>query len=206
MRHQMMKKEAFSELYFEDPENLPTLIKTNESRNLTFTMTNRELGDMTYLLEITSPIINLTSPITLKKGEKRSFLIGFNPKEKFYNTVISQVSTTEDQLKITKNNTLGSAFIPMSFSTSIGDILHADMTAEELKNKPIGQSTFTKTQDDTSIHTSNTTSTLEADGDILTATTISEETELLAMKNPFSIRLYKPDSTNLEINFKFEIE
>jgi len=62
-------KESFTELYFNNPEGLPRIIKINETNNFSFTIVSHEKELKNYNYSIDSELISEKNEITLALGE-----------------------------------------------------------------------------------------------------------------------------------------
>jgi len=62
-------KEHFTELYFNNPKSLPTIMKTNETYNFSFSIVSHEKEQKEYVYSITSELISEKKNITLNPGE-----------------------------------------------------------------------------------------------------------------------------------------
>jgi len=62
-------KEAFTELYFNNPEGLPRIININETHNFSFTIISHEKGMKNYNYSIDSGLITEKDTVTLSPGE-----------------------------------------------------------------------------------------------------------------------------------------
>ena len=62
-------KESFTELYFNNPEELPRIININETHNFSFTVVSHEKELKKYNYSIESQLISEKDEITLSPGE-----------------------------------------------------------------------------------------------------------------------------------------
>jgi uncharacterized membrane protein len=69
MVYSFSPKETFTELYFNNPEGLPRIIKINETNNFSFTIISHEKALKNYNYFISSELISETNEITLAPGE-----------------------------------------------------------------------------------------------------------------------------------------
>ena len=74
-------KEHFTELYFNNPEGLPRIIKINETNNFSFTIVSHEKGLKNYNYSITSELISEKNTITLAPGENITITRSIMAKE-----------------------------------------------------------------------------------------------------------------------------
>ena len=74
-------KEAFTELYFNNPEGLPRIIKINEENNFSFTIISHEKELKNYDYSITSELISEKDEITLAPGENITIARSITAKE-----------------------------------------------------------------------------------------------------------------------------
>ena len=74
-------KEAFTELYFNNPEGLPKIIKINETNNFSFTIVSHEKELKNYKYDITSELISEKNEISLAPGENITIARSIMAKE-----------------------------------------------------------------------------------------------------------------------------
>jgi uncharacterized membrane protein len=74
-------KETFTELYFNNPEGMPRIIKINETNNFSFTIISHEKEQKHYNYSITSELISETNEITLAPGENMTIAQNITAKE-----------------------------------------------------------------------------------------------------------------------------
>jgi uncharacterized membrane protein len=74
-------KETFTELYFNNPEGLPRIIKINETNNFSFTIISHEKALKNYKYAITSELISEQNEISLAPGENITITRSIMAKE-----------------------------------------------------------------------------------------------------------------------------
>jgi uncharacterized membrane protein len=74
-------KETFTELYFNNPESLPKIIKINEENNFSFTIISHEKGLKNYSYSIISELISENRDIALAPGENMTITRNIKAKE-----------------------------------------------------------------------------------------------------------------------------
>jgi len=75
------KKEAFTEIYFNNPESLPRIIKINETHDFSFTISSHEKYLKNYNYSIDSELISEKDAITLAPGENITIARSIMAKE-----------------------------------------------------------------------------------------------------------------------------
>ena len=74
------QKESFTELYFTDFDALPKNMLIDKTYNVSFTIVSHEIKTKNYNVEIISPILNKTSPLTLLPDQNKTTKIQIIPK------------------------------------------------------------------------------------------------------------------------------
>ena len=74
-------KETFTELYFNNPEGLPRIIKINETNNFSFTIVSHEKEQKQYAYSITSELISEKNELSLAPGENATISRSIMAKE-----------------------------------------------------------------------------------------------------------------------------
>jgi hypothetical protein len=234
VRHKVLEKEGFSELYFEQHRQLPQKIVINKSYEIFVTISNNELERTNYILEIDSKIYNFSKQITLESGEYKTFLMNINAKNNVYDVIfdITQMSTgiinknNEAILgKLSNNKIIINSinnYLPITFNIgTFGPVYHINLTYNELLEKPFNkiyeysnETSDYKTYnfENITIFTKNktklnTTYNFNNNQEIFYNIQKKEKT-LIAIKKPFIIKFYKENSSinnELEIHFWYEI-
>ena len=80
-------KEYFTEIYFNDPENLPKIMETGGKYDVYFTIISHEKESTTYFYRVDSEIIfeeteiRLSEGIELLPGENKTIALIFTPED-----------------------------------------------------------------------------------------------------------------------------
>jgi hypothetical protein len=203
MRWTIGKGEGFTELYFNDHKELQKDMELNNTYNVSFTFTNHELKPETYMYGVESAIINLTHGITLAVGDSATITLQATPQERTWNiTWYAEVAKTEAL------NATGDANITLRFKViEFGEVLHENLTFEELKKKPINIYQEKNQTLENITKYAKTNQTLKAEGRNVIVETIEKTVEKTVAQKPIIIKVYKegtkPDE-GLEIHYWYE--
>lgn len=188
--------DAFTELYFTQPDALPDIMQLNHTYNVSFTFTNHELEPTEYVYSVESVFENFSRIVTLGVGESASFTLSVTPRERVWDVewdVISHSELTYDKAAL---NT-----ISYNLST-FGEILHVNTTLDEL---PLSYDLVNDTVSG-NVSTSQTiNTTLSYDGSHIIQSDYEHSVYHILARKPFFIRLYSPGE-QLKIYFFHEIK
>ena len=220
---EVIKKEGFVELYFENQRDLPEKIVVNESINLSIVIHNNELSTINYLLEIDSLINNFTKNISLEPQTKSHINLSVISttknweisiiEEKEYNFRINKI---EDVQLINDNENYFiidhiSYYNQNTTSHNIdlfGEIYHTNLSFEELKEDPFrkyyeynnnGVNEASSYKEEIILYVNN--------NEFYVNYSIKEETYQY-WKEPFIVRLYNPEESQESVKnvyFWYEI-
>ena len=227
VRHKVLEKEGFSELYFEQHRQLPQKIVINKSYEIFVTISNQELDTTNYILEIDSKIYNFSKQITLESGKYKTFSMNINTLNNIYNLIFDITQTNSGIInkkgiinKNKKNMNSINNYLPISCNIgTFGPVYHVNLTHNELLKKPFNKyyeysnqtSNYqTYNSENITIFTKyNTINNLNNDDNNKIFYNIQKnEKTLITIKNPFIIKFYKentPINNELEIHFWYEI-
>jgi len=129
MRHEIMSTEGFSELFFRNYENLPDVMRLNQSYNISFTFVNHEAKERYYILEFDSPDKVVREEFYLPKDASMTVTITISPLNQSWGLSYG-VDRKQRQSRALESVNLEN----ISFSMSgMGEILHMNVSLEELQ-------------------------------------------------------------------------
>ena len=110
-------EKGFTELYFEDPDGLPTSLQVNESYKVSFTVVSHEKNPVDYVYRVVSPSFNDSASFSLSPGERKKIDVEFIPLEVEWVLSRSRSRQWRDELDLS-----GDSWIVRSFDLeSIGE-------------------------------------------------------------------------------------
>ena len=212
MRNIIERQDTFTELYFQESDDLPHKIRVNETHNISFTISNNELTETNYTYEITSKIRNIRENITLSPGEKTDiyvsitpsdsgWVLNFSSQQQFNNESVSWdngLLARDNDFRMIINNISLKNLLPISHNiTGFGSIYHTNLTRDELKEKPFNKFISEENTSEDSRHYKSQNITLFIKDDELQVNIQETINHYIIGKEPFTVRLYKKD-TNTE--------
>jgi hypothetical protein len=219
MRERIKRENTFSEIYFNEHKDLPHKLKVNESKGISFTLTNHELEPTTYTYEIDSKTGKHRENITLVPGQQALVHYTIKPENKIWSLNLTVNKTYNNTIDVLKDSTLARDnefniiidnatlrhYLPISHNIpDFGYIYHTNLTTKELEKKP-----FKKTYNETFEENNQTIQkqgelTLYVNNEGIYLDLNETENNLLALEEPFTVKLYKYNSAvddQLEIHF-----
>jgi len=205
MRERIRESEGFSELYINDHRDLPRDMVIGETYNITFTFTNHEINPETYTYEVDSQLINYSRQIRLAVGETAQVTVSVTPKQGPWGVTMYSVTQTRNILATTQNSTM-----PIqSFNVSgFGEILHENITLQEIAAKPLSRYVSEYTQDSNSTQQRQANYTIKTDGESITLEKTEEITNTINIPRPFIMKVYKAGDKKgeeLEVHFWYQV-
>lgn len=222
MKHVISRQEQFSEVYFENPDELPRKLSVNGTYNVSFTVTNNELSPVNYTYEVSSQAQDLKENITLLPGEKSLITLSVSPEDKYWIVNFTYVAGFEDELSPmdyaflsgdenlnllidnkTRSGTPLSHFLP-----GFGFVYHTNLTIEELSRKPFNKFLSNKIVNESYSTQWTQNVTLYAEDGVVRARVHETRETLITEKHPFTIRFYKQTEKSdekREIYFWYEV-
>ena len=223
MRNIIERQETFTELYFQESNDLPHELRINETHNISFAISNNELTETNYTYEITSKITNIRENITLSPGEKtsiylsitptdRGWVLNFTSNQQFNNESVSwdnALLARDNDFRMIINNISLKNLLPISHNiTGFGSIYHTNLTRDELKEKPFNKFlSEEKTSEDYRYYKSQNI-TLFIKDDELQVNIQETINHYITEKEPFTVELYQETTENTkkhEIYFWYEV-
>jgi hypothetical protein len=203
MRWQITKSEGFSELYFNNHKNLHNDMRVNNTYNISFTFTNHELKPETYVYEVDSETMNETKRITISVGESATILLQATPLDRTWNLTGYVETVKTEKLNVSEDGSIMRKYM----ITGYGEILHENITVEELKGRSI--STYKQEEQlvENMTRISRTNQTLKASNQNIIMETTEKTIQNNVARKPFTIKVYKEGAKSgeeLEIHYWYE--
>ncbi|HHQ45468.1 MAG TPA: hypothetical protein ENN13_04965 [Candidatus Altiarchaeales archaeon] len=133
MRREFTSNSGFTELYFEDHQTLPKIMKVNHTYNITFTFTNHENDDQEYVLEIETPEKKIRQNIFLGKTQGMTIMLEVTPENQGW-LITKTTNITKKQTKKISGGSLETITLNIK---GLGEILNHNTTIQELRERPI---------------------------------------------------------------------
>lgn len=200
MRYKIMDREGYSELYFEEYEDLPEKIIVDESFNVSVVVSNQERYAMDYILEAESAISNFSKEISLEPGENAVFDIEIIALDKGWELVFAE--------KISYSERISDFGAEITVSHNVdwfGEIFHTNLSVDDLKEDSFEKYyEFNSTGIDESVYSQQNITVYFEDDEIVMDSYYEEYIHKTIGEKPFTVKLYKPGD-ELEIYFWYEI-
>ncbi len=151
-------EKGFTELYFKDPDGLPSSLQVNESYTISFTVVSHEKNPVDYVYNVRSPSFNDSASFSLSPGESKKIDVGFTPRGVDWVLSRSRSRKWRDEIDLTEDSWIARSFdlesieagnttsslirelhnLPLSHNVrSYGSILFTNVSLLELGEKPL---------------------------------------------------------------------
>ena len=223
MRSEIAEREQFSELYFNEHKKLPHRLEINNTYNISFTISNHELGVLEYVYEVDSKIEKFRKNIALFPGEGAVIRFFFTPSDKGWELDSYFAEDLENRFDVLKDaivayrgefniilDNKSTGYMPISHNiTGLGMVYHTNISKEELREKPFNKYYIYENIGVNKSIYGQQNMTLFVRDDELYLNSYSEESIYLSGREPFIVKLYKEGSgkgTEQDIYFWYEIK
>jgi hypothetical protein len=205
MREKIQNTGGFTELYFNDHQNLPEDVRVNNSYNVSFTFTNHEVEPTAYVYSVDSPARNFSHEINLGVGESATVQIVVTPSDRYWNVAGFIDSFRTDVLKNFGNSTIETREVLVG---RLGKILYENLSIKELESNPIRSWVVNNSTIQNNTDYEEVNASLHASGNQILLDTIERRVYATSIKKPFIIKLYKKGDRKgdeLEIHYWQEV-
>lgn len=149
---------GFTELYFENPEDLPTMMEVNNTYLVSLAVVSHEKEPMDYRYMVESGVENLTGSFLLSPGETKNITVELKPERVRWSISRSRYREWGNNINLTEDSWIGRPVklegivagnttaellqfihnLPLVHSVdSFGNILFTNISVEELRRKPL---------------------------------------------------------------------
>lgn len=154
----MGDKAGFTELYFEDLEELPTEMKVNSTYLISFTVVSHEKEPVKYGYSVESGIRNLTGSFLLSPEKTKTITLELKPEEVRWDLSRSRYREWKNRIDLTEDSWIGRPMklesivagnttsellqfihnLPLVHNVdAFGNILFTNISVEELRREPL---------------------------------------------------------------------
>lgn len=194
------EKDAFTDIFFQDPRGLPYQMRVGEQYNVSFNFQNHGPKNKTYLLDVESHSLNMSRNVSLKPGQSASFTLAITPSDRTYE-LVSYVEHTAIHIVSDSDYEMRHTLLP-GFSK-----LNRNITLEEVRSTPVSEYSIYRTVGENTTLYRLENLTFKALGDELVFESYSISMDEHIVMAPFVVSLTEySGGKRLQIHFRHRVE